>query len=109
MNKVVLIGRVTKGVELRVTPGNNIPVVTFTLAVDRKYSKDGQQQTDFIPIVLWGKIAEAAAKNIGKGKLIAVSGRIQTRNYEEKDGTKRYITEIIGEETKYLWPKLENM
>ncbi|OAA90739.1 single-stranded DNA-binding protein [Clostridium ljungdahlii] len=60
-------------------------------------------------VELWGKIAEAAGKNIGKGKLIAVSGRIQTRNYEEKDGTKRYVTEVIGEETKYLWSKLENI
>lgn len=105
MNKVVLIGRLTKDVDLKFTPGSNIPVVTFNLAVDRKVKKEGHQQADFIPVVLWGKIAEAAAQNTCKGKLIAVSGRIQTRSYKAKDGSMRFVTEVIAEETKYLSPK----
>ncbi|CAB1255507.1 single-stranded DNA-binding protein [Clostridium sp. MT-14] len=102
MNKVVLIGRLTKDPELRFTPGMGKAVTTFTIAVDRRFSKDGQREADFIPIVVWGKQAESTANYMSKGKLIGVSGRIQTRSYEAKDGSRRYVTEVIAEEVQFL-------
>ncbi|MEY8763268.1 MULTISPECIES: single-stranded DNA-binding protein [Clostridium] len=102
MNKVVLIGRLTKDPELRFTPGTGKAVTTFTIAVDRRFSRDGQKEADFIPVVVWGKQAESTANYMSKGKLIGVSGRIQTRNYEAKDGTRRYVTEVIAEEVQFL-------
>lgn len=102
MNKVVLIGRLTKDPELKYTPGNGTAVTTLTLAVDRRFSKDGQREADFIPVVIWGKIAETTAQYVTKGKLLGVSGRIQVRNYDAKDGTKRYVTEVIADEVKFL-------
>ena len=101
MNKVVLIGRLTKNPELRFTPGTGKAVATFTIAVDRKFSKE-KKETDFIPIVVWGKQGESAANNLEKGRLVAISGRIQTRNYEGKDGIRRYITEIVADEVQFL-------
>jgi len=102
LNKVVLIGRLTKDPELKFTPGNGTAVATFTVAVDRKFSKDGQKEADFIPIVVWGKQAESTANYTGKGKLIGISGRIQVRSYDAKDGTKRYVTEVVAEEVQFL-------
>jgi len=102
MNRVVLIGRLTKDPELKFTPGTGTAVATFTLAVDRRFSKDGQKEADFIPIVVWGKQAESTANYMSKGKLIGISGRIQTRNYDAKDGTKRYVTEVVAEEVQFL-------
>lgn len=106
MNRVVLIGRLTKNPELRFTPGTGLAVSTFTIAVDRRTpNKDGVRETDFIPIVVWGKQGEAAANNLSKGRLVGISGRIQTRNYEGKDGMRRYITEIVADEVKFLEKK----
>lgn len=102
MNKVVLIGRLTKDPELKFTPGTGTAVSTFTLAVDRRFSKDGQKEADFIPVVVWGKQAESTANYMSKGKLMGISGRIQTRNYDAKDGTKRYVTEVVAEEVQFL-------
>lgn len=102
MNKVVLIGRLTKDPELKFNPKNATPVTTMTLAVDRRTSKEGQKEADFIPVVVWGKQAESTANYMTKGKLIAVSGRIQTRSYEAKDGNKRHVTEVIAEEVQFL-------
>ena len=102
MNRVVLIGRLTKDPELRFTPGNGTAVTTFTIAVDRRFSKDGQKEADFIPVVVWGKQAESTANYMSEGKLIGISGRIQTRNYEAKDGTRRYVTEVIADEVQFL-------
>lgn len=102
MNKVVLIGRLTKDPELRFTPGTGTAVATFTLAVDRKFSKEGQREADFVPVVVWGKSAENTANYVGKGKLVGVSGRIQTRSYDAKDGSKRYVTEVVAEEVQFL-------
>jgi single-strand DNA-binding protein len=102
LNSVVLIGRPTKDPELRFTPSGTA-VCTFTLAVDRTFkNKDGQKEADFLPIVIWNKLAELTANNVTKGRLIAVSGRIQTRTYEGQDGQKKYITEIIASEVQYL-------
>lgn len=102
MNKVVLIGRLTKDPELRFTPGSGKAVATFTVAVDRRFTRDGQKEADFIPIVVWGKQAESTANYMSKGKLIGIAGRIQTRSYEAKDGTKKYITEVVAEEVQFL-------
>lgn len=102
MNKVTLIGRLTKDPELKYTPGNGTAVTSITVAVDRRFSKDGQKEADFIPVVIWGKIAETTAQYTAKGKLIAVAGRIQTRSYDAKDGTKRYVTEVVADEVQFL-------
>lgn len=101
MNKVVLIGRLTADPNLKFTKGGTA-VTTFTLAVDRRFKKEGQPEADFIPIVVWGKQAESTANYVTKGKLVAVSGRIQARSYEAKDGTRRYITEVVAEEVQFL-------
>ncbi|NFO03154.1 single-stranded DNA-binding protein [Clostridium botulinum] len=102
MNKVVLIGRLTKDPELRFTPGAGTAVTTLTLAVDKYNSKSGQREADFVPVVVWGKQAESTANYMTKGSQMAISGRIQTRNYEAKDGTKRYVTEVVATEVQFL-------
>ena len=99
---MVLIGRLTKDPELKYTPGSGTAVTTITLAVDRRFTKDNQKEADFIPVVIWGKSAEATAQHMKKGLLIGVSGRIQTRSYEAKEGGKRYVTEVVAEEIKFL-------
>ncbi|KYH35862.1 single-stranded DNA-binding protein A [Clostridium tepidiprofundi DSM 19306] len=102
MNKVVLIGRLTKDPDLRFIPGSGTAVTTFTIAVDRRFKKEGQPEADFIPVVVWGKIAENTANYMSKGRLIGISGRIQTRSYEAKDGTRRYVTEVVADEVQFL-------
>jgi len=101
MNKIILIGRLTRNPELKFTPGIGTPVTTFTLAVNRRFKKEGQPDADFIPVVVWGKQAEAVANHITKGKLISIVGRIQIRRYD-KDGERRYVTEVIAEEVNFL-------
>jgi single-strand DNA-binding protein len=102
INRVVLVGRLTKDPELRYT-ANNVAVVSFTLAVNRNFTgQDGQQEADYLPCVAWRKLAENIAKYVGKGSMVAVDGRIQTRNYEAQDGTRRYITEIVCDNTRFL-------
>ncbi len=107
MNKVVLIGRLTKDPELNFTAGTGVAVAKFSLAVDRNYvGQNGQREADFINIVCWRKLAENVANNVSKGRLIAVSGSIQTRKYQAQDGTNRYATEVVADEVKFLdWPK----
>lgn len=102
MNNVVLIGRPTKDPELKFAQGTGTAVTTFTLAVNRRFKREGQPEADFIPVVVFGKIAEATANYSAKGKLISVSGNIQTRNYDAKDGTKRYVTEVIADEVEFI-------
>ncbi|WP_102399249.1 single-stranded DNA-binding protein [Haloimpatiens massiliensis] len=102
MNKVVLIGRLTKDPELKFIQGSGTAVATFTVAVDRRFKSPGQPEADFIPIVVWGKQAESTANYMSKGRLIGISGRIQTRSYEAKDGTRRYVTEVVAEEVQFL-------
>ena len=108
LNKVVLIGRLTKDPETRhLSTGNQ--VCTFTLAVDRTFkSRDGERGTDFIPIVAWGKTAELAGQYLSKGRQTAVAGRIQTRSYEAKDGTMRYVTEVVADEITFLGSKRDS-
>lgn len=102
MNKVILIGRLTKDPELRFTP-NGIAVSTIVLAVERKlFSKDQDKSTDFIQVIIWGKQAESTANYISKGCKFGVCGRIQTRNYNDKDGNKKYVTEVVAEEVYFI-------
>ena len=107
INKVILIGRLTKDPETRVlTSGSTVS--TFNLAVERTFkSRDGEKEVDFIPIVTWGKTAELCSEYLSKGSLAGIAGRIQTRSYEAKDGTKRYVTEVVAEEISFLTPKKE--
>lgn len=102
LNRVVLIGRLTKDPELRYTP-NGVAVATFTLAVDRsRPNAQGEREADFIPIVVWQKQAENCANYIGKGRLVAVDGRIQVRTYDGKDGQRRWVTEVVAENVRFL-------
>lgn len=94
MNKVILIGRLTAEPEVRHTQSGTA-VASYRLAVDRQYKKEGQPETDFLPCVAWGKGAEFASKYLHKGTKIAVEGKIQVRTYDDKDGKKVYVTEII--------------
>lgn len=100
MNQVNLLGRLTKDPEIRYTQ-NNTPVASFTLAVNRRFAKEGEQQADFINIVAWNKTAEFCGKYFKKGSQIALVGRIQTRNWEDDNGQKRYATEIVAEEVYF--------
>lgn len=103
MNRVILIGRLTKDPELKYAPGTGNAVTTFTLAVDRRFAnKEGQREADFVPIVVWGKSAENVANYCSKGKLIGVAGRLQIRSYEGKDGVRRTVAEIIADEVQFL-------
>lgn len=106
LNRIVLIGRLTKDVELRTTQ-NGTPVATFTLAVDRAFAKD--KETDFIPIVVWRAAAESCARFLSKGKLAAVDGRLQIRTYEDSDGKKRIVAEVVAEQVRFLSPKGERV
>ena len=102
MNKVFLIGRLTKEVELRYT-GNNIPAATFTLAVNRNFTnQSGEKEADFINIVVWRKQAENCKNYLTKGSQVAIDGRIQTRNYDGQDGKKVYVTEVIADNVEFL-------
>ena len=102
INRVVLVGRLTKDPELRYT-NSNIAVATFTMAVNRNFTNaDGKNEADFIPCVAWKKSAENVSKYLNKGSLVGVDGRIQTRNYEANDGTRRYITEVIADNVRFL-------
>ena len=101
-NKVFLIGNLTRDPELRYTP-SGIPVVRFTLAVNRPKAKGAaDNQADFINIVAWRKLAEICGNYLVKGKLVFVEGRIQTRSWEDKDGVKRFTTEIVANDMKML-------
>lgn len=102
LNKVVLIGRLTKEPELRYT-STGVPVATFFLAVNRNYTnQQGEREADFIPIVVWRNQAENCAKYLTKGRLVAVSGRIQTRSYDGEDGKRRYTWEVVADEVQFL-------
>jgi single-strand DNA-binding protein len=101
LNKVVLIGRLTKNPDLRHTQ-SGIAVARFTLAVDRGFkNQDGEKQADFIPITVWRGQAENCAKYLQKGRLVAVAGRIQTGSYD-KDGQRVYTTDVVADEVRFL-------
>ena len=105
MNLVILIGRLTKDPEAKTTTSGKM-VTSFNLAVDRKYKNaNGENQTDFLSIVTWDKTAEFVDKYIKKGTKIAVTGEIQTRNYENKDGQKIYVTEVVARDVEFAESK----
>lgn len=102
MNKVILMGRLTRDPEVRYTTTNNTLVATFSLAVNRRFSRQGEErQADFINIVAWDKTGEFCSKYFKKGMQVGIIGRIQTRNYDDKDGKKVYVTEVVAEETYF--------
>ncbi|EUJ31001.1 ssDNA-binding protein [Listeria floridensis FSL S10-1187] len=105
MNRVVLVGRLTKDPELRYTPAG-VAVATFTLAVNRTFTnQQGEREADFINCVVWRKPAENVANFLKKGSLAGVDGRVQTRNYEGQDGRRVYVTEVVAESVQFLEPK----
>ena len=102
MNKVILMGRLTRDPEVRYTQTNNTVVASFSLAVNRRFVRQGEErQADFINIVAWDKTGEFCSKYFKKGQQVGIIGRIQTRNYNDKDGKKVYVTEVIAEEAYF--------
>ncbi|EAA9756141.1 single-stranded DNA-binding protein, partial [Salmonella enterica] len=102
LNRVILIGRLTRDPELRYTPAG-VAVTQFTLAVDRPFtSQGGEREADFIPVVTWRQLAETCANYLRKGRLAAVEGRIQVRNYENNEGKRVYVTEVIADNVRFL-------
>lgn len=102
LNRVILIGRLTKDPELRYTPSGTA-VASFTLAVDRaRTNQSGERETDFIPIIVWQKAAEACAQYLHKGRLAAVDGRMQIRSYDNRDGQKVRVAEVVAESVRFL-------
>ncbi len=102
MNHVVLIGRLTRDPELRYTP-NGTAVANFTLAVDRPFlNQAGEREADFIPIVTWQKLAETCANHLHKGRLVAVEGRLQIRSYEDQEGQRRRVAEVVAGNVQFL-------
>lgn len=102
MNKVILMGRLTKDVEIRYTQTNNTAVASFNLAVNRRFVKEGEErQSDFLNIVAWGKLGEFCSKYFKKGQQVGIIGRLQTRNWEDEQGQKHYVTEVVAEEAYF--------
>ena len=107
MNKVFLIGRLVRDPELRYT-SSNIPVATFSLAVNRNFAgQNGERETDFINIVVWRKQAENCKNYINQGSQVAIDGRIQTRSYDDQNGQKRYVTEVVADNVQFLDTKAQ--
>ena len=107
MNKVILMGRLTRDPEVRYTTNNNTLVCSFSLAVNRRFRQEGQPDADFINIVAWNKTAEFCGKYFTKGQQVGICGHIQTRNYDDKDGKKVYVTEVVAEEVYFADSKKE--
>ena len=102
MNKVILLGRLTKNPDIRYSQTNNMMVASFSLAVNRKYVKQGEErQTDFINVVTYSKLAEFVQKYLKVGLQICICGRMQTRTWEDKNGQRRYATEVVAEDIDF--------
>ena len=102
LNRIVLIGRLTRDPELRYVPSGH-PVASFSLAVDRPFAnQQGERETDFIDIVAWRKLAEQVSQHLSKGRLVAVEGRLQIRSYETQDGQKRKVAEVVADGVRFL-------
>ena len=109
MNKVVLVGRLTRDPEVRYSQGDSSTAVArYTVAVDRRFKRDNEPNADFIPCVVFGRSAEFAEKYFRQGMRVAISGRIQTGNYTNKDGVKVYTTDIIVEDQEFAESKAES-
>ena len=105
MNKVFLIGRLTRDPELRYT-GNNTAVASFSIAVNRNFTnQSGEREADFINIVVWRKQAENVKNYLSQGSQVAIDGRLQTRSYDDQNGNKRYVTEVIADNVEFLGSK----
>jgi len=105
MNKVTMLGNLSKDVDLRTTQSGKA-VASFTIAVNRRFKNQaGESVTDFFPVNVWGQLAEICGKYLSKGKKVAVVGELQTRSYEDKQGVKRYVTEIVADEVEFLSPR----
>ena len=108
MNKVILMGRLTRDPEVRYTQANNTLVASFSLAVNRRFVRQGEErQADFINIVAWSKLGEFCSKYFKKGQQVGVIGRIQTRTWDDDQGQKHYITEVVAEEAYFADSKRE--
>ena len=102
MNKVILMGRLTRDPEVRYTQTNNTLVATFSLAVNRRFVRQGEErQADFINIVAWAKLGEFCSKYFKKGQQVGIVGRIQTRTWDDDQGVKHYVTEVVAEEAYF--------
>lgn len=102
LNRIILIGRLTRDPELRYVPSGQ-PVASFTLAVDRPFvNQQGERGTDFIDIVAWRRLAEQVTQHLNKGRLVAVEGRLQIRSYETQDGQKRKVAEVVADAVRFL-------
>ena len=108
LNRVTLVGRLTKDAELRRT-GSGKAVASFTLAVNRNFKTGDGQEADFINIVAWGKVAENTANYCSKGSLVSVDGRLQTRNYENNQGQKVFVTEVVADSVQFLDTRTSNI
>ena len=107
-NHITILGRVTKQVDVRYTPSQKV-VCSFTLAVDRPFlNQDGKREADFIPVVVWGKAAELCGNSLAKGHRLLVEGRLQIRNFDAKDGTKHWVTEVIASNVEFIERKSES-
>ena len=107
MNKIILMGRLVRDPEVRYTSTGKV-VCQFTLAVDRPFAnQDGQREADFIPVVIWGKQAEVCGNSLTKGQRALVEGRLQIRSYDAKDGSKRWVTEVIANSFEFIERKGE--
>ncbi len=107
LNKVVLGGRLTSEPELKTTP-SGVSVISFTVAVNRRFSKDGETQADFIRVTAWRQTAEFVSKFFHKGSSICITGSIQTRSWTDNNGTKRYETEVVADEAIFVDSKSES-
>jgi len=102
LNKVLLMGRLTKDPEVKYTTSNNTLVCNFTLAVDRRFAKQGEEkQTDFIQIIAWSKLGEFCSKYLAKGRQVVVCGRLQTRTWDDNENKRHYVTEIVADEVHF--------
>ncbi|MDQ0284937.1 single-strand DNA-binding protein [Desulfofundulus luciae] len=102
LNKIILIGRLVREPELRYTP-SGVAVARFTIAVDRPFAnRQGERETDFIDIVVWQKQAEICTQYLGKGRLVAVEGRLQIRSYDDSQGVRRKAAEVVAEQVRFL-------
>lgn len=107
MNKIVIMGRLTKDVEIRYTPSQKV-VASIVLAVDRPFTgADGKREADFIPVVMWGKTAELVGNSCQKGHRLLVEGRLQIRSYDGKDGNRHWVTEVIANSVEFIERKAD--
>ena len=109
MNKVILMGRLTRDPEVRYTQTSNTLVASFSLAVNRRFVRQGEErQADFINVVAWGKLGEFCSKYYKKGQQVAITGRLQTRTWDDEQGQKHYVTEVVADEVYFAEGKRDN-